>query len=167
LEGLSRAEIRQFIKNTLLIFEIEHKTAKKGQILFTSDYILQQLENNEKYYKRMSPTAEYQNQTSNENASLNNNFGSTTLGQDYAGYISHELEQQLYQNVASQHYAEITIILDKLTKGIILQTFERQILADNPFLLREEPQKALNRLNKAKMTIDKIKHLPVKAEKRN
>ena len=73
--------------------------------------------------------------------------------------FNENFEQQMYQSAASKHYEDLSIIINKLTKGIVLQTFERQILADYSFILKDEPQKSLQKLNRAKIKIDKILNL--------
>ena len=70
--------------------------------------------------------------------------------------INREIENQLYQEAVSQHFEDLSIILDKLMKGIILEDFERDLLADYAFILKKPPQKSLEYLNKAKLELDRI-----------
>ena len=47
----------------------------------------------------------------------------------------------------------------KIQKGIVLLPFERLKLADNSFILKDDPKKALQKLNKAKVIVDKFKKI--------
>ncbi len=73
--------------------------------------------------------------------------------------INKNFEHQLYQEAASKNYEDICIILDKIQKGIVLLPFERNLLADNSFILKDDPNVALKKLNKAKITVDKFKKI--------
>ncbi|MHA1476268.1 MAG: hypothetical protein ACTSQ5_13915, partial [Promethearchaeota archaeon] len=73
--------------------------------------------------------------------------------------LNENFENQLYQEAASKNYEDISIILDKIQKGIVLLPFERLKLADNSFILKDDPKKALQKLNKAKIIVDKFKKI--------
>ncbi|TFF99130.1 MAG: hypothetical protein EU541_05725 [Promethearchaeota archaeon] len=65
---------------------------------------------------------------------------------------------QLYENAASEHYNELVIIIDKLEKKEPLETNDRKILSNYPFILNEsKPSRAQIHLENAKKRIDLIK----------
>lgn len=74
------------------------------------------------------------------------------------GY-SQSFIDQMYQDAASTFYNDLTLIIDKLNKGILLQTEEFQLLGDFPFILKDGPQKALQKLQKAYLRINQIKNI--------
>jgi hypothetical protein len=73
--------------------------------------------------------------------------------------ISDFMLSQLYENAASKNYKELQIIIEKINKGEILEENDRLILARYPFILNENPNKALIALEKAKKTISRISQI--------
>ena len=67
------------------------------------------------------------------------------------------LLDQLYEEAASQNYAELIIILDKLEKEEKLESGELQLLSKYNFILHDNPKKAQIFLEKAKKRIEQIK----------
>lgn len=65
-------------------------------------------------------------------------------------------ESQLYLDAASKHYEDLSVVLDKMTKGIILNDVDREYLRQYSFILNVEPQKAMQKLHKAKKSLEKI-----------
>jgi len=66
---------------------------------------------------------------------------------------------QLYQYAATNHFEELTVILEKLDQGKKLDEKDRNILADYAFILKDPPNRALLKLTNAKKTIDRIQKL--------
>jgi hypothetical protein len=64
---------------------------------------------------------------------------------------------QLYENAAAENYNELVIIIDKLAKNEPLEDNDREILAEYPFVLNDNPSRAQINLEKAKKRIDLIK----------
>jgi hypothetical protein len=67
------------------------------------------------------------------------------------------LLSQFYEDAASQNYAELMIILEKLKKRETLEPNELQLLAKYNFILQDDPNKAQITLEKAKKRIEQIK----------
>lgn len=67
------------------------------------------------------------------------------------------LLDQLYEDAASQNYAELIIVLDKLEKEEKLESGELQLLSKYNFILQDNPKKAQIFLEKAKKRIEQIK----------
>jgi hypothetical protein len=64
---------------------------------------------------------------------------------------------QFYQFGAVNKFDELIAILEKISTGKILDELDRNILADYPFILKDDPKKAMVRLTNAKNRIDRIK----------
>ena len=73
--------------------------------------------------------------------------------------ISDFMRNQLYENAASKHYKELQIIIEKIIKHEAFEVNDRTILAKYPFILSENPQKALIALEKAKKNINRINQM--------
>lgn len=73
--------------------------------------------------------------------------------------ISDFMRNQLYEHAASKHYKELQIIIEKIIKHEALEVNDREILANYPFILSENPQKALIALEKAKKNINRINQM--------
>ena len=73
--------------------------------------------------------------------------------------ISDFMRNQLYEHAASKHYKELQIIIEKIIKRESLEVNDRLILAKYPFILSENPQKALIALEKAKKNINRINQM--------
>ena len=89
----------------------------------------------------------------------NENINSESNLLDPKIMLNENYEHQLYQEAASKSYEDLCIILDKIQKGIVLLPFERLKLADYSFILKYDPNQALKKLNKAKVTVDKFKKI--------
>ncbi|MHA1746145.1 MAG: hypothetical protein ACTSWW_09100 [Promethearchaeota archaeon] len=153
LEGWNFMDLRRFVKNATLLFLSEQHVHLKPKILETS-YLTKLLE---KGVIRMSSR-----NLSNSQASVSSNassFQPIPQPENNFSTFDRRFSQQLYQDAASRDYEKLVIILDKLQKGIILQKFERELLGDYAFLLKTDPQQALQKLNKAKIRIEKIQRL--------
>lgn len=64
---------------------------------------------------------------------------------------------QFYQFGAVNKFDELIAILEKISTGKMLDELDRNILADYPFILKDDPKKAMVRLTNAKNRIDRIK----------
>ena len=73
--------------------------------------------------------------------------------------ISEFMLNQLYEHAASKHYKELQIIIEKLSKHESLEDNDRIVLAKYPFVLNENPNKALIALEKAKKKVNRIKQI--------
>ncbi|MEJ2296079.1 MAG: hypothetical protein P8Y23_15090, partial [Candidatus Lokiarchaeota archaeon] len=73
--------------------------------------------------------------------------------------ISEFMLNQLYENAASKHYKELQIIIEKINKHEFLEDNDRSVIAKYPFILNENPNKALIALEKAKKKINRIKQI--------
>ncbi len=153
LEGWNFMDFRRFVKNATLLFLSEQHVHLKPKILETS-YLTKLLE---KGIIRMPSRNLSNSQTSvSSNAS---SFQPIPQQENNFSTYDRRFSQQLYQDAASRDYEKLVIILDKLQKGIILQKFERELLGDYAFLLKTDTQQALQKLNKAKIRIEKIQRL--------
>ena len=65
-------------------------------------------------------------------------------------------EEQMWQNLASLHYNPMTVLLNKLEKGEVLDRKERDLLAQYPFVLNLSSKKGIERLTKSKMKLNQI-----------
>jgi len=153
LEGWNFMDLRRFVKNATFLFLSEKYVHLKPKVLETS-FLTNPLE---KRIIRMPQLNQSNSQTSFSSA--------TTLIQPISQLENNisvhdrRFSQQLYQDAASRDYEKLVIILDKLQKGIVFQQFERELLGDYPFFLKTEPKQALQKLNKAKIRIEKIQRL--------
>jgi len=73
--------------------------------------------------------------------------------------VSEFMRNQLYEHAASKDYKELQIILEKMIKHENLEKNDRYILARYPFVLNENPDKALITLEKAKKKIARINQM--------
>ncbi len=64
---------------------------------------------------------------------------------------------QMYQDAASNVFVELSQTLEKLSRNEPLQDEERALLGDYNFVLKDKPEMALVRLNRAKKIIDGIR----------
>ena len=67
-----------------------------------------------------------------------------------------DFETQMYQLAASKDFESLMLTLDKLAKGLLLEPYEQRILANYAFLIREEPSKALEKLNQAHRRLERL-----------
>ncbi|UYP46170.1 hypothetical protein NEF87_002455 [Candidatus Lokiarchaeum ossiferum] len=156
------AHIRNHIRYANHLFQAQQFTQKKNKQQFDDNYILEMLENNRFY----NPQAFLSEKTTLNDESGRSNAHDkyrTTENAQILQTISNQthsnLESQLYQDAASTNFEELCITIDKLAKGLVLQPQERKLLANHAFIMRDDPNKALQKLNKAKNAIDKILHL--------
>lgn len=153
LEGWSLGAIIEFIKYFINISRIEEQNPKTFFDNLTTADILNILNSNLIFIN---------NYTQEEQRTDSKNQDSNKSGNDYRRIVENTssfnqyFEEQLYQEAASKNYQDISIILDKLSHGIILEDFERKILANNSFILQKTPQKALEMLNSAREVLDQI-----------
>jgi hypothetical protein len=153
MDGWSFADIQKWVNYLYHSNNWKEQKNPKSTTLIQShcpdiDYMMESFEN-------------WQNQPISKQATKSDPSHRKTLNEktqylDLTSNITQGFEKQMYLDAASNHYEDISIILDKLSKGLILQPHDRKILADFSFLLKDEPQKALQKLNKAKIKIDKI-----------
>lgn len=153
LEGWNFMDLRRFVRNATFLFLSERHVHLKPKVLETS-FLTNLLE---KRIIRMPQLIQSNSQTS---------FSSSTTSIQPISQLENNISvhdrrfsQQLYQDAASRDYEKLVIILDKLQKGIVLQQFERELLGDYPFFLKIEPKQAVQKLNKAKIRIEKIQRL--------
>ncbi|MHA1728880.1 MAG: hypothetical protein ACTSWY_09130 [Promethearchaeota archaeon] len=66
---------------------------------------------------------------------------------------------QLYQFAATNKFDELILILEKLDRGQKLDEVDRKILVDFPFVLNDEPKKAIMKLTNSKNRIDRIRNI--------
>ena len=156
------AHIRNYIKYAQHLFQAQQFTQGKKKQSFDGNYLLKLLETNRFYnpINQLNEKSMHQG-ISGQSNSLNDfqSVQETQNLQKIENQPNLNLESQLYQDAASNHFEELSIAIDKLAKGLILLSHERKLLANYAFLLRDEPNKALQKLNKAKNAIDKILHL--------
>jgi hypothetical protein len=147
LEGWNFMDLRRFVKNATLLFLSERHVHLKPKILETT-YLTNLLE---KSIIRV-PSALSPNSSTSSPQPISQH-------EEIFSTYDRKFSQQLYQDAASREYEKLVIILDKLQKGITLQKFERELLGDYAFLLKTDPQQGLQKLNKAKIRIEKIQRL--------
>ncbi|MCP4764018.1 MAG: hypothetical protein GY870_19755, partial [archaeon] len=66
---------------------------------------------------------------------------------------------QLYQFAAANMFEELIKILEKLEQAKKLDEIDRKTLADFPFILKDDPKKAMIKLTNAKNRIDRIQKI--------
>lgn len=66
---------------------------------------------------------------------------------------------QLYQFAASNNFEDLIKVIEKLDQGKTLDEFDRKLLADYSFILRDKPKTALSKLTNAKNRVDKLKNI--------
>lgn len=149
-------QINQFCKFAIKKFDM--LTQSKPDLIFNTQFLLNLLLEipYSNWMKRTVKNSEGGNRSQNaQDDSSNIESNNTNPWDNFTG----DFENQLYQSVANQAYDDLVLILDKLQKGIILQPHERKLLADYPFLIREDPMKALIKLNRAKDRLNRMKSL--------
>jgi hypothetical protein len=147
------AAIRKFLIFAYRYFKINQKDDLTNKIKFNTYFLTDLIENNKINLCKNDP--EDKSNTIDKSKTLN--FESNLLEPN--NMLNENFEHQLYQEAASKHYEDLSIILDKIQKGIVLLPFERLKLADNSFILKDDPKKALQKLNKAKIIVDKFKKI--------
>ena len=144
------AAIRKFLIFAYRYFQINQKDDLTSKMKFNTKFLSDLIENNSINFRDNSFDKKKAMQ-------INTAINSRPELLDLEIKINENFETQLYQEAASKDYEDLCIILDKIQKGIVLLPFERIKLADNSFVLKEDPKKALQKLNKAKITVDKFK----------
>ena len=134
---------------------------KKKEI--TTEYILNVLESGifQPDIKQKSNISESLLTSSSSLSSQLNESDFYFLQRERTGYYNPDFVNQLFQEIASFNYNEITLILDKLQRGIKLHKDELSILGNYPFLLKFQPKDALNRLQKAKQRLSQIEKINI------
>lgn len=152
------AQIRVFIRNCVYSWNSSHplQTLSSGKDKLTMQFLIEQIEKTEPNYPIHHDTIQVKikdDESRSEKAQISNILPSSN---SFLGAFTADFEDQLYQLAAGKNYDSLVLILDKLTKGIMLQANERRIIADYAFMIREDPQKALHKLNQMKFRLDKI-----------
>jgi len=147
------AAIRKFLIFAYRYFQINQKDDLTNKIKFNTYFLTDLIENNKINFSKNDPT--------DRSIAINNSktINSESNLLDPKNKLNENFEHQLYQEAASKNYEDLSIILDKIQKGIVLLPFERLKLADNSFILKDDPKKALQKLNKAKIIVDKFKKI--------
>ena len=147
------ATIRKFLIFAYRHFQINQKDDLTNKIKFNTFFLSDLIENNSINFRN-------NNSKDKRNAVQKSKvINSEPKLLDPEIKLNENFENQLYQEAASKNYEDLCIILDKIQKGIVLLPFERLKLADNSFILKEDPKKALQKLNKAKIIVDKFKKI--------
>ncbi|MHA1674112.1 MAG: hypothetical protein ACTSYI_10850 [Promethearchaeota archaeon] len=163
LEGWNFHEIQDFYRACQQYFFIENYFLnRKGESpAITTEFVLDLLVTG-----TFSSRSEYYSNPDNKSSIEKNKTPSNPLGQalltsSKGGSFSanSNFAQQLYQEAATHHYNELTLILDKLQKGILLQKEELSLLGDYPFLLKDPPETALHKLQNAQIRVNQLKSL--------
>jgi len=147
------AAIRKFLIFAYRYYQINQKDDLTNKIKFNTYFLSDLIENNTINFRN--------NNSKDKNNSIQKSkaLNSEPDLLDPEIKLNENFEHQLYQEAASKNYEDISIILDKIQKGIVLLPFERLKLADNSFILKVDPKKALQKLNKAKIIVDKFKKI--------
>ncbi len=146
------AAIRKFLIFAYRYFQINQMDDLTNKIKFNTHFLSELIENNSINFRNISidnSNTIYKSDAINSEPHLS----------DPKIMLNENFEHQLYQEAASKDYEDLCIILDKIQKGIVLLPFERLKLADNSFILKDDPKKALQKLNKAKVIVDKFKKI--------
>ncbi|MHA1520453.1 MAG: hypothetical protein ACTSRK_09745 [Promethearchaeota archaeon] len=163
LKGWNFHDIQAFYMASQQYFVIENSflNRKGEEPAITTEYILDLL---------VAGTFSYRT----ENQSAINNFLPSKIGQANSDILrqTHLISSnassphtnsnfilQMYQEAATIHYNSLTLILDKLQKGILLQKEELSLLGDYPFILKDSPETALSKLQKAQIRVNQLKSL--------
>ena len=147
------ATIRKFLIFAYRYFQINQKDDLTNKIKFNTYFLSDLIENNSINF-RNNNSKDKSNAIQKSKAIKSE---PNLLDPDIK--LNENFENQLYQEAASKNYEDLSIILDKIQKGIVLLPFERLKLADNSFILKNDPKKALQKLNKAKIIVDKFKKI--------
>jgi len=152
------AEIRIFIRNCLYLWNSTHPLQKVSPIKeqLSMQFLIEQIEKIEVKHPIDQETVQGKAIKILDRSELGEISQAESSSNSYFGALTADFEDQLYQLAAGKNYDSLVLILDKLTKGIILQSNERRIIADYAFMIREDPQKALHKLNQMKFKLDKI-----------
>ncbi len=147
------ASIRKFLIFAYRYFQINQKYDLTNKIKFNTYFLSDLIENDMINFRN--------NDSKNKNNIIQKSkaIKSEPNLLDPGIKLNENFENQLYQEAASKNYEDLCIILDKIQKGIVLLPFERLKLADNSFILKDDPKKALQKLNKAKVIVDKFKKI--------
>ena len=147
------ATIRKFLIYAYRYFQISQKDDLTNKIKFNTYFLSGLIENNSVNFRN--------NNSKDDNNAIQKSKvikpEPNLLDPEFK--LNENFEHQLYQEAASKNYEDLCIILDKIQKGIVLLPFERLMLADNSFILKDEPNKALQKLNKAKVIVDKFRKI--------
>lgn len=98
--------------------------------------------------------------TSNESKPIKQDLPDMTL---IRGSNINELNSfttnQLYQFAAANNFDDLIKVVEKLDQGKILDDFDRKLLADYSFILRDKPKTALSKLTNAKNRVERLKNV--------
>lgn len=152
------AEIRIFIRNCLYLWNSTHPLQKVSPVKdqLSMQFMIEEIEKIEAKRPTDQQTVQGKAIKNLDRSELGEISQAESSSNSYFGALTADFEDQLYQLAAGKNYDSLVLILDKLTKGIILQSNERRIIADYAFMIREDPQKALHKLNQMKFKLDKI-----------
>ncbi|MHA1777226.1 MAG: hypothetical protein DRO88_02070 [Promethearchaeia archaeon] len=155
--------IVNFYKSCQQYFVMENWDKKWKKKEITTEYILNVLESGifQPDIKQKSNISESLLTSSSSLSSQLNESDFYFLQRERTGYYNPDFVNQLFQEIASFNYNEITLILDKLQRGIKLHKDELSILGNYPFLLKFQPKDALNRLQKAKQRLSQIEKINI------
>ncbi|MHA1721175.1 MAG: hypothetical protein ACTSWX_04735 [Promethearchaeota archaeon] len=157
LKNCNLGEIRKFLTYAYKYYKMNKNAELTKKIKFNTSLLNFLLENQIFYIRNTNNTNTNKNDLPIEKNELKKNELKFEIQKTIE--INKNFEHQLYQEAASKNYEDICIILDKIQKGIVLLPFERNLLADNSFILKDDPNVALKKLNKAKITVDKFKKI--------
>ena len=163
LEGWNFHEIQTFYQACQQYFFIENSFLnRKGEgPAITTEFILDLLVAGTFSY-RSEKLSNIGNNTSAEKRNLKFITNGQVLSPSSKGELAStnsNFVQQLYQEAATHHYNELTLIVDKLQKGILLQKEELSLLGDYPFLLKDPPETVLQKLQNAQIRVNQLKSL--------
>jgi hypothetical protein len=147
-------EIRNIIKFTINQHNITQGFDKGGLTEINENKFLAIIEQKENILNRDLNIREQS--LNNQNLNQNKNTVNFFKENKPFDYISADLEEQLYYDAAYSEFDSLSIILDKLSKGVVLESYERRLLSQFPFLIPEDPNKAIVQLNRAKAYVDKV-----------
>ncbi len=156
-------DVRQFTKYLSFMINMQSIESLEQQHTINTDFILKLFEKNQfQLYEESDNSSSDKNLTSRTTKRTSgtiyqsNNDGIEKSPFNAFPSTVRQFEIQMYLDAASNRYQDLSIALDKIKKGLILQDIDREVLAEYPFVLKVDPEKALQNLNDAKVRIDKI-----------
>ncbi|MHA1646841.1 MAG: hypothetical protein ACTSVU_08460 [Promethearchaeota archaeon] len=170
MDNWNLQSIMEFAKYAKNIYSSQKNFKKQAMKFMDTAYFIDLLENDDFWIINNSQIPLISRENSLQSQFFNSSIKSSKYNRNFSInrkqkspnseieslFLPRNFQQQLYQQAASSNFNILCTTLDKMSKGLTLQPFERNTLSEYPFLLKEDPTNALQKLNKAKMRIEKI-----------
>jgi hypothetical protein len=159
MDNWNFGDIKAFINYSVWIWKMETHLKEQINKKYDTTYLINLIDPFLKTNSANNPVFNLRQSGKSAEIQTPNNQESQNLIDLGSSKYQRDLEMGLYQDIVTEQYDELLLTLDKLHKGLILDQKDRLLLADYPFVLRDSPEKAMQKMVKAKTRIDRISRL--------